>query len=407
MEGTARCFYSDRGRLVRLLGTNVDVTERDERETALASRESQLRSILQTVPDAMIIIDDQGIITDFSAAAEQMFHYPATQAVGRNIAMLMSAQQGAAHDSYIERYLATGVRRVIGRVREFRARRADGSEFPVELSVGEAFNDGQRLFIGFIRDVSERAAAEKRLEALNNDYAHVGRVSAMGEVAGGLAHELNQPLAACSNYLGAARYIADASGAGAGLRDNLAKASDQVHRAGEIIRRLRGFIGRRDADSTFESLDAIIGDAVALGMVGSRQHDIHIDVALGPDATMVIVDRVQIQQVLTNLLRNAAEAIRDLPPECRRIRVGSCRIDEGQLEVSVSDRGRGFPEAMLARDYAPFLSTKGPQGMGIGLLICRRIVEAHGGTLTLSNVEGGARVSFTLPSAPAEPGSSR
>ncbi|RZM24037.1 MAG: PAS domain S-box protein, partial [Sphingomonas sp.] len=205
IEGSARCFYDADGQLDRTIGVNIDVTERVANESQLAAREAQLRSVLETVPDAMIVIDEAGAILTFSPAAEHLFGYAAREAVGRNVAMLMPREHGGRHDDYLRRYLETGTTRVIDRTRILTARRADGRELPIELRVGEARYGGVRVFTGFVRDISERLENEERLASLRSELTHVGRLNAMGELAAGLAHEINQPLTAIANYLAAAR----------------------------------------------------------------------------------------------------------------------------------------------------------------------------------------------------------
>ncbi len=401
IEGTARCFYSNEGELIRLVGMNVDVTERDRRERALQGREAQLRSILETVPDAMIIVSEQGVIRDFSAAAEAMFGHRAAAILGQNIDQLLPGAPALLHNALNDPPAGRDILDQVGRGPALIARRANGRTFPIELTVGQAWADGMRVFIAFVRDISARVAARERLEQLNREYAHAARLGAMGEVAGGLAHELNQPLTASTNYLGTAKYLLREGALAAPVIELIEQATAQLHRAGEIIRRLRNFIAKRDADAGFESLDAILADAIALGLVGSQFREMDIQFNLAPDATRVIADRVQIQQVLTNLVRNAAEAVHEMPADQRRITIVSRRHDEDFIKVGVEDSGPGFPPDLIGREIESFSSTKGPHGMGLGLLICRRIVEAHRGAMEISNLPGGgACVAFTLPAAP-------
>jgi len=398
IEGTARCFYDDDGQLKRVVGVNLDVTDREARAAALQASEAQLRSILETVPDAMIVIDERGSVRSFSAAAERLFGYSADAVIGSNVSMLMPAAQARAHDGYLARYLDTGVRRVIGRVRFLTARRADGTELPIELNVGEAWIGDQRLFTGFIRDISERVAVQERMDALRDEYAHTARLNAMGEVAAGLAHELNQPLAASANFLGAAEVLLSGSEEGERAADLIKLSNTQILRAGEIIRRLRDFIANGDTEMRAEPLEQAVRESIALGLVGSHHFDVRADCNVAPDASLMIADRIQIQQVLVNLLRNAAEALREVPSDRRVIQIASRAISEDMIEISVEDEGPGLSEEVLSKLYTPFITTKGKGGLGVGLSICRRIIEAHGGTMTAANrPEHGARIAFTVP----------
>lgn len=397
IEGSSRLVYDADGNLMRSVGVNLDVTSRDEREVALRAGESQLRSILETVPDAMVIFDEDGLVRSFSAAAERIFGYDSGEIVGRSMSLLIPPTPESGTDGYSSRYLTTGQRHVIGNTRKLIARRADGAEFPIELNVGEAWTGGERIFTGFIRDISERVEAELRLEQLRAEHAHSARLSAMGEMAAALAHELNQPLAAGANFLGTAEMMLAEVKNGEAAAEMIRLGNSQLQRAGEIIRRLRDFITKGDTELRVELLQPVVREAAALGLIGSHQHDVRLAYDLSPEATHVIADRIQVQQVLVNLLRNAAEALRSVPVELREIRVSSRVLSDELIEIAIQDDGPGLPEEIMSNLYAPFLSSKGKEGMGIGLSICRRIVESHGGTLQASNrKDGGAEVSFTL-----------
>lgn len=390
IEGSARCFYDRDGRLVRVIGVDLDVTHRDAREAALKAGRAQLQSILETVPDAMVVIDDRGRITKFSAAAERLFGYPADEAIRCNISMLIPAIQAGERKAFLARH-----RHAAGQTRILSARKADGTEIPIELSVGESWIGGKHVFTGFIRDISDRVAAEERMEQLNADYAHIARLNGMGEMAAALAHELNQPLAATGNYLGIAEQTLLQTGGDAGAIEALDAANRELLRTGEIIRRLRDFMAKRDVEFHVEDLEEIVRDAVALAFVGQIQVRTIWDIA--HEARTIIVDRVQVQQVLVNVLRNAAQAVRDLPSERRVVSLRAETADRALMRVTVQDRGPGFPDDVLANLHAPFVPSK-DRGMGIGLSISRRIVESHGGALAAHNApDGGAIVSFTLP----------
>lgn len=386
--------------VVGLLGWAIDRISREQarleqRQAALDASRAQLESILETVPDGMVVIDEIGRIERFSAAAERIFGYRAEQVVGRELTMLMPALQAEQHADYLARYRTTGQRRIIGQIQTLRARRADGTVFPIELSVGEARVGGKRIFTGFIRDISDRVAAETHLEQLNAEYAHSARLNAMGEMAAALAHELNQPLAAVGNFLGAAEAMLEQTDKNLPVAEMIDKANAQLIRAGEIVRRLRDFMVRREVEMHSEDLTQIIADAAAIAFVGQPPAQTRYDIA--PAAKMILADRVQTQQVLVNILRNAAEAMRELPSDRRTVTLTATATD-GMAEICVGDTGPGFTRKVLANLHAPFLSTKGKGGMGVGLSISRRIVEAHGGRFTVRNTaSGGAMLCFTLP----------
>ncbi|WBO20674.1 PAS domain S-box protein [Sphingomonas abietis] len=365
-----------------------DITEQRAAEQALRSSERHLRSILSTVPDAMIVIDEKGLILSFSTAAERLFGYSEEEVRGANISRLMPSPDRERHDSYLRRYLATGERRIIGIGRIVFAQRRDGTTFPMELSVGEAFGDDQRLFTGFIRDLTERRQAEERLEEVQSELIHVSRISAMGTMASTLAHELNQPITAVANYVEAVRdLLADPDmGDMPMIREALDDAAKESMRAGHIVRRLRDFVARGESDKTVEKLPALINEAAVLGLIGAREKGVRPHFDLDPDATPVLADRVQIQQVLINLIRNAIEAMASTAQ--KEVTVTSRNDERDMVRITVSDTGPGVDPKVGAQLFTAFISTKS-EGMGLGLSICRTIVEANGGRIWMEPRDGG------------------
>ena len=255
-----------------------DVTGPRRAQAALLEREAHLQSVLDTVPDAMIVIDSKGIMQSFSATAERQFGYQAREVIGRNISMLMPTPYRTHHDSYLKRYLATGEKRVIGRGRVVVGLRKDGATFPMELSVGEMRSGAQHFFTGFVRDLSERQEAQQRLQELQAELVHMSRFTAMGEMASTLAHELNQPLTAVASYLSGCRWLLDGKQDNhtVMLRDALERAAEQALRAGQIIRRLRDFVARGDTERQAERLSKLVEEANALALVGIKQTGIRV-----------------------------------------------------------------------------------------------------------------------------------
>jgi two-component system sensor kinase FixL len=358
-----------------------------------------LRSILETVPDAMVVIDRDGHIVLFSTAAERIFGYAADELRGRNVNMLMPSPYRDAHDSYLRRYLETGERRIVGVGRIVVGLRKDGSTFPMELAVGEVRHAHERLFTGFVRDLTERQQNEARMQELQFELLHASRLRSMGQMAAALAHELNQPLTAAANYVRAAqRLLQGSSPDAARLRQALDLAAQQMLRSGEIIRRLRRFVTRDEVDRRPESVTKLIEEASALALVGAKESGVHVELGLDAKLPLVHADRVQIQQVLLNLIRNALEAMRQ--SERRDLSVVA-RACGDMVEVSVMDTGPGIPPDVMERLFQPFISTK-REGMGIGLSVCRTIIDAHGGKLWVeSHDSGGSVFRFTLPVVPA------
>ncbi len=369
--------------------------ESDVPPVPAASELALLRTILDTVPDAMIVIDQFGTVQFFSSAAERLFGYTANEVRGQNVRMLMPLPYRGQHDGYLARYRRTGERRIIGIGRVVVGQRKDGSTFPMELSVGEASQTAQRLFTGFIRDLTERQQTERRLHELQDGLLHVSRVRSMGEMAAALAHELNQPLTATANYVRAAlRLLATPQPNLEHVRQAMNHAVEQTLRSGEIIRRLRTFVTRGEVARQPESMAQLIEEASALALVGAKERGVKVLISMDPNLPAVSVDRVQIQQVLLNLIRNALEAMEDC--QVRELAI-TASVHNDHFLVNVSDSGSGVSAEIEAKLFQPFVTTKA-EGMGIGLSICRTIVEAHGGVLWMEqNSNRGSTFRFTLP----------
>src|SRR6266699_4276062 len=360
------------------------------------AREAHLASILNTVPDAMIVIDEDGIVQSFSAAAERLFGYAAAEVIGKNIKMLMPSPYRENHDDYMKRYLRTGERRIIGIGRLVVGERKDGSTFPMELAVGEMRSGDRRFFTGFIRDVTQRQQTEARLQELQSELVHISRLTAMGEMASALAHELNQPLSAIANYMKGSQRLLEGKPdeLSRTLRGALDKAAEQAMRAGQIIRRLRDFVSRGETERRVESITKLVEEASALALVGAKERGVRVTFRLDPRADLVLADKVQVQQVLINLMRNAIDAMEE--SQRRELVIATSAQQDETVAISVADTGTGVAPEVAEQLFQPFVSTK-RQGMGVGLSISRTIVEAHGGEIWLDpNPEGGTIFSFTL-----------
>lgn len=370
---------------------------------SIFAQEAHLRSILETAPDAIVVIDEKGCMLSFSASAERMFGYSEDEVLGENVSMLMPSPDRERHDGYLERYMRTGERRIIGIGRVLTARHRDGATFPIELSVGEARINDDRVFTGFIRDLTERQQAELRVHDLQSVLAHVQRVSEMGTLATSLAHELNQPLTAIANYVETARDILQEVPDEETLeviREALDECASQSVRAGQIVRRLRDFIARGETERRIESLQRLITEASALALVGAGEQNLEVDAQLDPQANRVLVDRIQIQQVILNLIRNAIEAMEDSP--VRRLLITSERKPGGFIQVTVADSGPGLADEVRERLFEPFRSTKAT-GLGLGLSISATIIAAHGGRIWAQPSKlGGTAFHFTVIDADSE-----
>lgn len=390
------------GGIAGVVVTSRDISAGEKRDSQLADDESLIQAILETVPDALVVIDDKGTITSFSKAAEALFGYAEADVLGSNVSMLMPSPHREAHDGYLRRYLQTGEKRIIGIGRVVEGLRRDGTVFPMELAVGEAQTGDHRAFTGFVRDLTERVEAEAQLQRVQADLAHASRLSAVGTLASALAHELNQPLTAIANYASAGRDMIDGENEvdRAAIREALDEAAKESVRAGQIVRRMRDFVAKGDVETRILPLSKLINDATTLGLVGAREKGIEWWIDIDPAVGNVMADHVQIQQVMVNLMRNAIEAMEN--SATRHLTIRARPSGDEQVEISVSDTGPGIAPEVMRRLFQPFTSTKS-QGMGLGLSICRTIIEAHGGKLWVKTEEdAGTCFGFTLMRAPRD-----
>ena len=362
-----------------------------------------LHALIDTVPDAMVVIDTGGQILSFSKGAERMFGYAEADVLGEDVSLLMPSPDRERHGSYLSHYLATGERRIIGIGRVTTARARDGATFPIDLSVGEVDMGSKKVFAGFIRDLTESRQTENQLHSLQADLAHVSRISAMGTLATSIAHELNQPLTAIANYVEAARDLLDEPSAEnlQHVREALNESAAETIRAGKIVQRLREFISRGETTRRFVSLAKLVKESTALALINGDARDVELQEMLTEEEDLVLVDAVQIQQVLVNLIRNALEAMMD--SKVKRLVISSTMTPDDRLVVTVSDSGSGLDQHIAERLFHPFVSTKA-SGMGLGLSICHTIINAHGGKIWAEpSPMGGTQFHFSLLTEKATP----
>jgi two-component system sensor kinase FixL len=354
------------------------------------------RAVVEAALDAIVVIDGHGAIRSVNQATERVFGYTLDELAGRNVKILMPEPYTTAHDGYLANYLRTGQKKIIGIGREVEGRRKDGSIFPMDLLVGEAQANGETIFVGIIRDISQRKAAEvarqeaqRRIQELQSELFHASRLSVMGQMASTMAHELNQPLTAVINYLEAARHLSESAAEPTErVADLMRRAVAQAERAGGVIRRLRQFVSKGETERRAENLNKLVEEALALALVGAKQSGVRVTLEFDRNLPPVFVDGVQIQQVVLNLVRNAIEAMAGCD---RRELVITSRELAGMAEISVADTGPGIIPELVDQLFQPFVTTK-KTGMGLGLSICREIVEAHHGRLTTAPRPAGGTV---------------
>lgn len=347
-----------------------------------------LTSILEMMPGAMIVLDDTGMLQKFNRAAEQLFGYSAGEVIGRRAEQLIENWQARPCPAPADTQLSPALR--------YRGRglRKDGSSFPVELVLGEWRSGGRLYFVGLAVDLTERQHSDARLAALEGELIYASRLSLMGTMASAMAHELNQPLSAITNYIKGLKHTVARAEEEPRFTAILDKTADQALRAGQIISRLRTLVARGETERRLESIGRLIEETSALAVPGTREQRVEMSFSHEAADEQLLVDRIQIQQVLLNLIRNAVEA---MAQSDRRVLTLSTKLSQDSLTVRVEDTGAGISADLVSRLFTPFTTTK-QDGMGIGLSISRTIIEAHGGKLWYEAAPGGgAAFSFTLP----------
>ncbi len=359
--------------------------------------QARFDALLNSAVDAIIIIEGDGIIESINPAAEKMFAYKPGELIGQNVSVLMPEPFAGEHDQYLQNYHHTGKAKIIGIGREAKAKRSNSQTFPIELSVGEIIEGDERRYVGFIRDITARKEAQSEAREARERLAHVTRLSTMGEMASGIAHEINQPLAAIAAYSQACRRLISAENADLeSISPVLEKISAQAQRAGEVIRRLRTFFKKRKSEHVRSDLNELVRDSVDLNHADTRILNHPVILELADQLPPVSVDPVQIQQVVLNLLRNAIDAMEHKPG--KPVIISSKQHDDDFLEVVVKDHGDGIDEETAFSLFNPFFSTK-KSGMGMGLPISESIVNSHGGQIWYQPDEPGSAFHFVLPVA--------
>jgi two-component system, LuxR family, sensor kinase FixL len=360
---------------------------------------AQFQALLDAAVDAIIVIDERGEIVTFNRAAERMFGHRAEDVVGKSVTLLMNEPHRTEHGSYLTRYIATGEAHIIGKGREIDARRANGEVFPASLSVGEATSATGRRFVGIVRDLSAQRAAEQRTRSLELRLAHVARFNLMGEMAAGIAHEINQPLSAIATYAQAAKRVMEGAEPDAAMVAEICgKIDEQARRAGQVIDNLRRFIKKQEIDTQLLDVNRVVGDVLTLIEADATSEGIPIVVQAADGLPPVRADAVQLQQVLLNLTRNSVDAMRDGLGKERGIIIATARSERG-VRIMVTDHGHGVSRQLGDNIFHPFVTTK-RDGLGVGLAISRTIIQSYDGSLVFTdNPRGGSIFTIELPAS--------
>ena len=355
-------------------------------------------ALLNAAVDAIIVIDHRGRIETFNAAAEIIFGFSAQEVLGENVSLLMPEPYRSEHDVYLDSYLESGKAKIIGLGREVHGQRKSGSIFPIGISVGKIATGDQPKFVGIIQDITERKQSEEEIHHIRERLSQFGRLSTLGEMAAGLAHELNQPLTAIATYTQACqRLIESGQSDDDEILATLKKCDLQAQRAGDVIRRLRQFVQKREQGRQEVSLDELIRDIAGLAEVDARDNNIPLRFDVADGLPRIMVDTVQIQQVILNLIRNGIDAMLTMDEIDEGISVSVTQLKNHQIRVAVTDHGSGIAKEAENKIFQPFFTTKS-SGLGLGLAICQSIIASHGGVLGFTtNPTQGTTFHFALP----------
>jgi len=359
---------------------------------------ARLIAIIDASPDAFIIIDQDGKIELINAAVESMFLYSRKELMGQNVNMLIPGSLKNAHDDYLSSYKKSGKSNIIGTGRKLRAKKSDGQEFPIYLSVGEVKHSSHIQFVGIIRDISSEEQYQATLIDNQQKLMQAARLSSMGELAAGITHEINQPLSAISNYAQASKRLLNSPDTD--HTKTIYKALDtidkQAQRASDFIIGLKALANKHASQRKRVRLLPLMEETVMLAKLDARvlNHEIILHLQESQDIE-VLADPIQIQQVLLNLIRNALDAIEQIKDS--PILIKATRLSSSDIEISVIDCGKGIDKQTTEQIFTPFFTTK-ESGMGIGLAVCKTIINAHGGRIYfVANDPKGCIFSFSLP----------
>jgi PAS domain S-box-containing protein len=393
--------------VVKLLATEAAMSVENTRLSGeVQEREAKARRLIDNALDAVLSMDGDGKVTEWNAQAETMFGWRREEALGRLLSELLIPQQYRdAHENGLRGFLSSGVGPLINRRIEITAVRRDGTEFPVEVSVVPYRIDGDWEFSGFVRDITDKKVAEataRRYREVEMELAHANRVATMGQMTASIAHEVNQPIgAAVTNAHAALRWLGAAPPNIEEVRQALCRIVTNGNRATEVLSRIRAFLKKAPPRQDSLNINAAVLEVVALTRSEAAKHRISVDTQLAESLPCIQGDRVQLQQVILNLIINAIEAISAAAAASRLLKITSALSDSSAgVSVAFQDSGPGVPAASLERIFQPFFTTKA-EGLGMGLSICRSIIEAHGGRLWADAAHPtGAVFAFSLPMRP-------
>ena len=374
-----------------------EIAERKRAEDRVKRSEARYRVMVETASDAVIGMDEGGTIILANAATKRVFGYEPAELIGRSLTALMPESMKKLHEAGYKRYLATGEKRLNWQGTEVTARRANGEEFPAEVSFGEMTTDGHKVFTGFIRDISEKRRSETALATARAELANVVRVTSLGQLTASIAHEVNQPLSGIiTNASTCLRMLNGDPPNIDGARETARRTIRDGNRASDVVTRLRTLFSRKEISLEPVDLNEAIREVVALSLLELQRNGIVLLHEFDEELPLIQGDRIQLQQVILNLLRNASDAMSTVDDRPRQLFITTAS-DAEHVRVLVKDTGIGFASEITDRLFESFYTTK-RDGMGVGLSVSRSIVEAHSGHLWVILNDGpGATFGFSIP----------
>jgi PAS domain S-box-containing protein len=347
----------------------------------LSPQRDGLRLILETALDAVVIMKSDGIVADWNDRAVNVFGWSREEAVGRFMAdLIIPERYREAHRKGLRRYLESGQREVIGRRIEVSGLRKNGEEFPVELSISPIQDRESILFVGFLRDITERRA----LRLARAELARVTRRMTVGEMAASIAHEIKQPLTAIvANGKAGLRWLASATPDIENAHAALKRIVDDTHRAGEVIDSVRSMFGNEGQAKTLQDVNELIRESLTLVRIEAENQRVSICTELSAELPQVSANQVQLRQVVVNLIMNAVDAMSTVQNRARVLRIKTEVHKLDSVLITVEDSGTGIDPENVDRIFDAFFTTKS-HGMGMGLSICRSIIESHDGRLSVA-----------------------
>jgi PAS domain S-box-containing protein len=387
-----KVHFNGGGKPLLMRGVSIDITQRRQAE-------EHFRLVVEAAPNAMIMVNPRGIVTLVNAQAEAIFGYTREEMVGHPIEMLIPERWHSLHPDHRAGYFSVPTKRSMGADRDLFGRRKDGSEVPVEIGLNPIQAADGMFVLASIIDITQRRRAEREATMQRNELAHLSRVTMLGELSGSLAHELNQPLTAIlSNAQAAQRFLTNDAIDRQEVQEILKDIIAADNRAGETIHRLRMLFKNGEVQNQPVDVIAMVREVLKFLNSDLINHEVVVNTNLEGRLPEVHVDRVQMQQVLINLIVNACDAMAGTVPSERRLMVRAERPNgDDEVHISICDSGCGIASERLEAVFEPFVTTKA-QGMGLGLAVCRTIVSAHGGKLwATNNPDRGATFHLTLP----------